>query len=504
MTNYIGTKGYSIFKKNMSETEKFILRKELTVSPKVGLVSGPIITYPAYIESENKFYIPKFYGLQQYGPVQSKLVEADKISLEFVGTLRPMQETVVKTFMENIQKQEHLGYKVFGGLLEIYTGGGKTLTALHLLSLIGEKTLIIVHKEFLLNQWIERMEQCLPSAKIGRIQGSIIDIEGKDIVIGMLQSLSMKDYPEGTFNCFGTMIIDEVHHISSEVFSRALFKIVTKYTIGLSATMNRKDGTSHIFKYFLGDVVFKSENNGGYEVEVRKINYTSTDEEFNEVKVDYKGNPQYSTMISKLCSFNPRTEFILKVIIDMFEEDPEQQIIVLGHNRCLLEYIYKAIEHRNICSVGFYVGGMKQEKLKESETKKLIVATFSMAAEGLDIPTLTTLMLLTPKTDIVQAVGRILRMKNSKKIVVDFVDSHQIFKNQYKKREKFYKDNQYKIIMSGNTSYKKNALEWRVLFEPSKKNDLETINDYGDEENTNEIKIPPKKCMIKLNKKPAI
>ena len=66
----------------------------------------------------------------------------------------------------------------------------------------------------------------------------------------MLQSLSMKDYPSSLFDSFGFTIIDEVHHISSEVFSCALFKLVTKYMLGFSATMNRKDGTTKVFKMF--------------------------------------------------------------------------------------------------------------------------------------------------------------------------------------------------------------------------------------------------------------
>lgn len=72
-----------------------------------------------------------------------------------------------------------------------------------------KSTLVIVHKSFLLNQWIERIQQFLPSARVGRIQGQIIDTENKDIVIGMLQSLSMKEYPKDTFQQFGLAIYDE-------------------------------------------------------------------------------------------------------------------------------------------------------------------------------------------------------------------------------------------------------------------------------------------------------
>jgi hypothetical protein len=78
-----------------------------------------------------------------------------------------------------------------------------TSIGLNLVSQLKKKTLVIVHKEFLLNQWVERIQQFLPTARVGRIQGQIIDIENKDIVIGMLQSLSMKEYPASVFESFG-------------------------------------------------------------------------------------------------------------------------------------------------------------------------------------------------------------------------------------------------------------------------------------------------------------
>ena len=133
------------------------------------------------------------------------------------------------------------------GLLALHTGFGKTVL-LNIISRINQKTLIIVHKEFLLRQWIERIEQFLPDARVGRIQAKTIDTEDKDIVICMLQSLSMKDYPKDMFKEYGLSIYDECHHLSAEVFSRAFFKVVTKYGLGLSATIKRKDGLTKSFK----------------------------------------------------------------------------------------------------------------------------------------------------------------------------------------------------------------------------------------------------------------
>ena len=169
--------------------------------------------------------------------------------MTFNGELRDHQIIAVEKYIKS-------ALSVGGGLLELHTGAGKTVIALNIISRLNKKTLIIVHKEFLLRQWVERIEQFLPDARVGTIKQNIIETEDKDIVIGMLQSLSMKDYPIEMFNEYGLTIVDECHHISSEVFSRALFKIVTKYTLGLSATIKRKDGLTKVIKWFLGDIVY--------------------------------------------------------------------------------------------------------------------------------------------------------------------------------------------------------------------------------------------------------
>lgn len=506
VVSYLGIKGYVIFKSSLKEEELLKLKKKLTAKPKTaGMITViPPITYPVFIETEKKIYIPRFFGIKEYGLFSSnKIPNCENINIPFEGVLREEQSRAVNAYISSVQEQDKTSNGGGGGgLLEIFTGGGKTVIGLYIISVLSKKTLIIVHKEFLVNQWIERIKQYLPTARIGRIQGKIIDIENKDIVIGMLQSLSMKNYGnnnnDNIFSSFGLMVVDEVHHISSEVFSKALFKVVTKYTLGLSATMERKDGCSYIFTYFLGDIVFKNVKRENHTVEIRKINFISNDEDFNKVIVDYRGNTQYSSMIVKLCSFNRRTEFILKIIFDMFQENMNQQIIVLAHNLSVLNYMFDAIQHRNVpdITVGKYVGGMKENDLKESENKKVIIGTYSMAAEGLDIPSLTTLILTTPKTDIIQAVGRILRVKDNNPVVVDIVDSHTIFQNQYKKRQTFYRKNNYKIIETSNINYNQDTSTWKTIFNPKNSSSFSLV----DEEDSSSSFKPVGKCLIKLNK----
>ena len=134
----------------------------------------------------------------------------------------------------------------------------------------------------------------------------------------------------------------------------------------------------------------------------------------------------------------------------------------------ILHYIYKKFVCKNLASVGFYIGGMKESELKQSEKKQIVLASYSMSSEGLDIPTLNAEFLITPKTDIVQTVGRILRAKHkfSHPIIYDFVDSHDVFQRQWLKRKAYYKKQNYKIIGANSIEYNTDFSKWKIVYEP--------------------------------------
>jgi superfamily II DNA or RNA helicase len=700
-STYLGEKGYSIFKECLSVDEQHYIRNELTMKPHIPKSPIQPTPFPIYLESPLKLYIPRYFGIETYGPPDRILIKpGNTIDVEFAGDLRPYQNAIVDKYIK------HVGV-CGGGLLDVDPGKGKTVMALNIISKLQKSTLVIVHKSFLLNQWIERIQQFLPGARVGRIQGQIIDTENKDIVIGMLQSLSMKEYPKDTFQQFGLAIYDECfpydtmvhtsygpmmigklyekwaqyntqgyscidadaiecgkkvsnelpkilsynlsterfeyssmthawrrqrdellrvyllggsftctpdhkiltqggykcanqlvigdkiqclytpnpddidasstmpgyesrgkykvpplgsstsspnaflyyekvsveeynalsgseskvkklatstspprkdidvydievadnhnfvlrlkdgrfynpvvsncHHMGAEVFSRCMMKVNTTYTLGLSGTMSRKDGLTKVFEMFIGPVVHKEKAEPEHKVIVKGLVYSVDDEVFNETQYDYMGNPKFSTMISKLCNYNRRSEFILRVIAAELELNPAQQIMILAHNKTLLTYLHDAISSRKIGEkavldagtqaqgitglVGYYVGGMKEAALKESEKKKIIIATYAMASEGLDIKTLTTLILASPKTDVCQSVGRILRQKHSSPLVIDIIDGHDIFMSQWYKRRKYYKSQDYKILVCDNMEYdtqafKNDLAKWKVSWAP--------------------------------------
>ncbi len=329
-------------------------------------------------------------------------------------------------------------------LLGDYTVTHNTVIGLNIASQLKKKTLIIVHKEFLLNQWIERIKMFLPDAQVGRIQAKTFDIAGKDIVIGMLQSLSMKEFEENAFDSFGTVIIDECHHISSEVFSRALPKVSFKYTIGLTATPNRTDGLTKVFEWFLGPIVYKSKGGKQHNVFVKVIQIDDTNESYCKVEEGYDGKPITSRMINNVANYIPRTSVIIREVQKIMEE-PGRKMLILSDRREHLKYIHTQLTEKGF-DVGFYVGGMKQKDLDISETKPIILGTFSMSSEALDIPELNTLFMTTPKSNIEQSVGRILRKTHEiRPLIIDIKDNFRPFASQCNKRKTFYKKCKYEI-----------------------------------------------------------
>jgi len=358
--------------------------------------------------------------------------------------------------IKKLEVDDYYGFEIDGNrrfVLGDFTVTHNTVLSLKLCSILERKTLILVHKEFLMNQWIERIAEFMPTARVGKIQGPKFEIDEKDIVIGMIQSLYDRAFPPNAFASFGLTIVDEVHRIASEEFSKTLFKTITNCMLGISATVDRKDGLTNVLHMFIGPKIYTEERKDEDVIEVRAIEYVNSDQEYNEVAYDYMGNVAHTTMISKISNFPPRCNYIVRLLRDLIRENPEKQIMVLSQIRGLLTVIHEQLVGSGFDDVGFYVGGMKQKDLQATEEKQIVLATYAMAAEALDIKTLNTLVMVSPKTDIIQSVGRILRTRGSGKLIVDIIDTHDVFQNQWKKRRAYYKKCGYGISYVKSTEY---------------------------------------------------
>lgn len=443
---YINKRGYVVIKEHCDfETLKEI-RKELTVKPFVAPGYGDpnmVEEYEIYEENNKKIYLPKIYAINKLGPpdLDKSPVSVD-IDLKFNGEVRDNQKDAIDISIKELNTTG-------GGILVLPCGYGKTCIGLYLISLMKKKTLVICHKEFLVNQWKERIQQFLPDARVGIIQGQKFDIEEKDIVIGMLQSLSMKDYHLSAFDSFDFVIIDECHHISSRVFSKALRKLNCHYHIGLSATPTRSDKLMKVLEWHIGGIIFKvSEKDDIKEKRIVKVSryvLSSTNQEhFSEV-LNYNKRPNVVTMITNVVNYTKRNSKIIELILGLVKDN--RNILLLSERRGHLVTISDMLEKTDFTNYGFYVGGMKEKELKLSENKQVILGTYNMCSEGYDNVNLDTLIMASSKGNIEQAVGRILRKKiyDVEPLVVDLVDNFSAFVNQAKKRTAFYKKKKYEV-----------------------------------------------------------
>ena len=196
--------GYKIKKNELSQKELKTLKTDLTVNPYVvgDFGNGNEKRFSLYMESPNSIYIPRFYAYDIYGkPDKYKMDEGQDINITFNGSLRKEQEPIIDLYKKACSEKG-------GGLISLKCGGGKTVLALYIISLLKKKTIVVVHKDFLMTQWRDRITQFLPNAKIGKIQQNTIDIENKDIVLAMVQSLSQKEYESNVLS--GYSFIDKL------------------------------------------------------------------------------------------------------------------------------------------------------------------------------------------------------------------------------------------------------------------------------------------------------
>jgi len=454
----LSTNGYSISKTSLKPEEIEKIKKELTMKPRVNFDMGnnkdaEEVVFELYRETDKRIYIPRYYGLVNYGvPKVLKLGNSNgsgagtDISVGFVGKLREAQMEPVNNFLEAARNPRKMG-----GIISVPCGFGKTIMSLYIACALKKKTMFISHKDFLNQQFIETVKEFAPTASIGIIKQNKVDVENKDFVIASLQSLAMREYDSKIFEDIGFVIIDEVHHTGAQVFCRAFKKLNTPIILGLSATLNRKDGMRKVFEYYIGGSVYSIKNKEYTDVIVNIHKYYVRDIEYSAVKKMWNGKENIAAMINNICSYKPRTEYIITILIEILKNEPNRRVLILSERRNQLKSIEDYIVEKNIADkdYGYYVGGMKQEQLNVSSGKQIILATFQLASEGFNVPTLNTVIFASPISDIQQSIGRILRERPEDRkytpLCIDIADEFSVFHRKTGARMKFYNNNKYKI-----------------------------------------------------------
>ena len=443
------SKGYAIKKSFLTDLQIQKLRSDLTMSPKVlDKFQKMAPHFPIYYESKTRFYVPRNWGKQHFGEPEATIVSeglpfSDAITFRTTFPPHDFQKEIMETFLE----------KGANGLICVPCGYGKTFMALNLAVQLKRRFLIIVDKEFLMNQWKAEIENFIEGARVGILQAQTVqmDADKYDVTICMIQTICRREFPDGFFDQYGFTIFDECHHLGASYFSKALLKIQTKCMLGLSATPDREDGLTCVFEYYLGEAVYKKTQRApDKEAVVKAIWFRSEDPAYAEIPVNWRGEPVTAKLLNQVADCEARNRMILNYM-EEYINDSNRYILLISDRISQLEWFNKEIQitYPN-CKVGYYIGGMKQKVLDNNAiTCKVLLATYQMTSEGFSVKKLNTIILSTPRKKIEQASGRIFRERiDERKVsphIIDIIDSQQMLINRWSIRQRFYKECKYTI-----------------------------------------------------------
>lgn len=333
------------------------------------------------------------------------------------------------------------------GILEAPCGSGKTQIGLQLIKKLGGKALWLIHTRKLLIQSLERAKQYF-SGDFGIITDGKVSI-GKDITFATIQTMSKIDI-EQYKNDFDIVVVDECHHcVGTPTKVMQFYKVLTnlncRYKYGLSATLSRADNLINSVYAILGKKLYTitKEQVGD---KIIKASHVKVDIDIEYNMLDYcdpDGTINYNNLINTLSFSRERNERIVKEIM-LFNDAGKNQLI-LCHRVGQAEQIYHMLIEQGIESVSKVVGNVSEKK-RDFDTQ-IIVATYALAREGLDIPKLDVLHLATPSKNeavVRQSVGRVERNYQGKDqpVVIDYVDIYIDYcLNAFKKRKNYIKKN---------------------------------------------------------------
>ena len=431
------------------------LKREMTIIPQKAQGFGPDDEDPKpirmYSERGNKFGVAREYFIERR-QARHQIEHAttmgsdDWLPADFNTddyTLRIEQQQALDAVQRQFEAGRH------GGIVRAVPGWGKTVLGCAVITALRVPTLVVVHKDFLMEQWRLRIlgdpekqiPPLIPDASVGLVQQDVCDFRGRTVVLAMVHSLAARQYDPDLYNWPGLVMVDECHRVGAQTWAPVPAKFPARYRLGLSATPRRKDGADNVFYYHLGPVMFSAKEKR-MKPKIKRV-WTK----FKLVKTE-RFNPNLAKkgiVLRFLCASVFRNQLIVDLMIEALRKD--RKLIILSERLNHLDRLNQMLrdswpqQYGKVPSVGYYVGGRKKAQLAEAAKARVIFATYQFASEGLDIPALDTLFMATPMSDVEQAVGRILRPFEGKKepIVVDFRDDTiPLFKRMGKTRDKYY------------------------------------------------------------------
>ena len=398
----------------------------------------------------DKVIIP-FGCLQKIYP----LIEKQEIQTDFADI--PISILGKVPLYDYQEEAVGIAIKAKNGVLVSAAGSGKTQMGIEIICRIGKKALWLTHTKELLQQSKSRTEQYL-QFRSGTITEGKIDIG--DITFATVQTMSKLDLASLKHE-FSVIIVDECHRVAGSptqltMFSKVINALACRYKYGLTATPHRADGMTEGMYSLIGDIFHTvgadKTANKTIKAKIKPI-YTDYELDYDSEAIDTDGTIIFTKLVNELCFNETRN----KLIAELIKQNENESCIVLSDRLSQLRELkslvgYGVMIDGNMTSK---TGKEKREKAirdMKSGNQKLLFASYNLAKEGLDIPSLSRLFYASPKKDyavIVQSAGRIERKVDGKDpgIVYDFVDNIGICLNMFKARKAHYKKNGNQIIL---------------------------------------------------------
>lgn len=334
------------------------------------------------------------------------------------------------------------------------TGSGKTVIGATLISAIGRKALVVVTKDDIKAQWSKALQMVLgiKPEDIGLIQGKTVSVVGKKVVIAMVHSLC-KDgrYPDWVYQEFGLTVFDECHRMGADSFGKAAWLLPGKLRLGLSAQPSRKDGKDIVFRSHIGPVRVVSE---AFPLipKVMLVNGVGVP----KMKVQAGRTAHVDRMLSRSA---PRNRVLANFIYKCFEKG--RNTVFFSSRVDHLQTIHDRLVMAGVPSksIGFYIGGLSETEREKAKARPVVLATYQMCSEATDAPWWDTAVLGTPRSDVLQIVGRVLREYEGKcsvgqeagglrcPVVLDVIDSGlKLFHSYATSRQRFYQRLEAKVV----------------------------------------------------------
>ncbi|KAG5192871.1 P-loop containing nucleoside triphosphate hydrolase protein [Tribonema minus] len=346
--------------------------------------------------------------------------------------LRPHQ-TEALAALESRLRSSPLGG---GGVVVLPCGFGKTVAALELCRRMGVRAAIVVHTSVLAAQWKAAIAQYVPDASVGEIRADAFDVEGRTHVIASLQSVAFREYPP--HGC-GLMIADERHRVAAPALSAAVARIGCRYRVGLSATPVRADGLHVFLGWCIGPVVHETRRESRRDLRAIAVRLDPGPVRTISISKGGRRVDNISAMTSLTCDFSEpravRRQELAGAWIRLCV-GKGRKVLVLSDRVALLSDLSTRLGDY---TWGFLTGSAKPADRKAAEGRDVILASYGCAAEGLDVPSLDTVLLLTPRSGeavITQVVGRLFRTGGMPPLVVDLVDGVPLFEGMHAKRRR--------------------------------------------------------------------